>query len=255
MFPSAFIGHGSPINAIEDNDYTQAWRNLGKSLPKPSAIMVISAHWFTGACKITYHDWPKTIYDFYGFPKDLNQISYPAPGHPELAKEIISNLAEFNIIPDTHWGFDHGTWTVLKHIFPLADIPVIQLSIDFTKPLKWHLELAQKLKFLREKNVFILGSGNIVHNLSMARISSTIEPYPWAKEFDEKVADILKNKDYNKLLDYTKITKTATIAIPTLDHFIPLIYVVGLAEEKEEADFICKGISFKSISMRSFVMV
>lgn len=249
--PALFVGHGSPMNALEKNSYTRAWRRIGEVLPRPRAVLAISAHWYVGATAVTTMARPRTIHDFYGFPKPLFEIEYPAPGLPELAGEI-AELAKPVWVGADHeqWGLDHGTWSVLTHIFPDADIPVVQLSINSLKPMGYHLELAQRLAVLRDKGVLILASGNVVHNLRRIDWKAENHGADWAHRFDDAVmeqmtagpADILKTLEHP---DYN-------LAAPTPDHFIPLLYTAGLAAEAGDATPIVKGYSLGSLSMTCY---
>ncbi|GJL93756.1 MAG: dioxygenase [Hyphococcus sp.] len=249
--PALFVGHGSPMNALEENSYTRAWRHIGEALPRPRAVLAISAHWYIGATAVTAMARPRTIHDFYGFPKPLFDVEYPAPGLPELAGEI-AELAKPVWVGADHdqWGLDHGTWSVLTHIFPDADIPVVQLSINSLKPMDYHLELAQRLAALRDKGVLILASGNVVHNLRRIDWNAENQGADWAHRFDDAVmeqmtanpADILKTLEHP---DYN-------LAAPTPDHFIPLLYTAGLAAEAGEAAPIVKGYSLGSLSMTCY---
>lgn len=249
--PVLFFGHGSPMNALEENDYTRAWKNIGKALPKTRAILVISAHWYIGATAVTAMTNPRTIHDFYGFPQKLFDVNYPAPGLPELAGEIVEIAKPIWIGKDhDQWGIDHGTWSVLTHVFPKADVPVIQLSINASKPMKYHLELGQQLSNLRNNGVLIVSSGNVVHNLGLIDWKAENNGTDWAQRFDDAViqqmsdnpADILKvleHPDYN-------------LAVPTPDHFIPLLYTAGLASDEGHADALIKGYSLGSLSMTCY---
>jgi 4,5-DOPA dioxygenase extradiol len=247
--PVFFIGHGSPMIGIEKNPFTDALSNMGKSLKTaPNAILVVSAHWLTRGSFVSVTKEPNTIYDFYGFPKELYAVTYPAPGAPSYAKEVI-NLAP-NVKEDNEWGLDHGAWTLLTHMFPKADIPVFQLSIDFYKPMEYHVELSKKLKALREKGVLIIGSGNIVHNLALAFSSDNMAPYDWAIEFDETVKDKIINRDFDSLINFEKLGKPAKLSIPTVDHYVPLLYSLALADKNEDITFTYEEI-YSSLSMRS----
>ena len=249
--PALFVGHGSPMNALEENSYTRAWRHIGEALPRPRAVLAISAHWYIGATAVTAMARPRTIHDFYGFPKPLFDVEYPALGLPELAGEI-AELAKPVWVGADHdqWGLDHGTWSVLTHIFPDADIPVVQLSINSLKPMDYHLELAQRLAALRDKGVLILASGNVVHNLRRIDWNAENQGADWAHRFDDAVmeqmtagpADILKTLEHP---DYN-------LAVPTPDHFIPLLYTAGLAAEAGDAAPIVKGYSLGSLSMTCY---
>ncbi len=250
--PVFFFGHGSPMNAIEDNRYTSAWNKIGKSLPKPRAVLVISAHWYIGATAVTAMNNPRTIHDFYGFPQELFDVEYPAPGLPELAGEIAELVKPTWVGADVdQWGLDHGTWSVLTHLFPEADVPIVQLSINALKPMEYHLELAQKLAKLRSQGILILASGNVVHNLKMLDWRTENGGADWVQRFDneairymaEDPANILRLQEHP---DYS-------LAVPTPDHFIPLLYTAGLASVDEgTARTIVEGYSLGSLSMTCF---
>lgn len=246
--PVLFIGHGTPMNAIEKNTYTQALANTGKSLKKPKAILVVSAHWLTKGTFVTANPKPETIYDFGGFPKEMYDLKYPSPGSPQIASEIISLNDQLK--KDEQWGLDHGAWTFLLHMFPQADIPVLQLSIDYTKDYQYHYDLVNKLKSLRSKGVLIIGSGNITHNLGRMDWNENAPVTNWAKEFDEKVKQNVLKGDHYEILNYKKWGNISTTAHPSDDHFIPLMYTLGLQEKNESVQFIYEGFQHGSISMR-----
>ncbi|MDP4115167.1 MAG: 4,5-DOPA dioxygenase extradiol [Bacteroidota bacterium] len=246
--PALFIGHGSPMNAIEKNPFTDSLSVLGNSFEiKPRAILVISAHWLTKGSYVFTRANPEQIYDFYGFPQALFEVKYPAIGSPDFAKKTIE--LSNDIKEDNSWGIDHGSWTVLKHLFPNADIPVFQLSIDFGKPLRYHFELGQKLASLRDQGVLIIGSGNIVHNLRM--VYAQTAPYEWAAVFDEWVKNKIDKRDFNSLINYEAQGSEAKLAVPTTDHYIPLLYTLALAEKNENITYTYEEIQ-TSLSMRCF---
>lgn len=247
--PLFFIGHGSPMNAIEDNEFTKGWKKQAESLEKPKAILCISAHWETEGTQITAMKNPQTIHDFGGFPEELFNTQYPAPGSPEHAKQIIENIKKTTVAEDHNWGLDHGTWSVLKPMFPNADIPVMQLSIDYTKDLQYHYDLAKELAFLRKKGVMIMGSGNIVHNLSKAVWAD--KAYDWTIEFDTKIKEAIDSGDHKKIIDYKSMGESAKLSVPTNEHFIPLIYILGLKGENENIFYFNEKNTMGSISMRS----
>ncbi|WP_342459612.1 4,5-DOPA dioxygenase extradiol [Methanobacterium sp.] len=254
--PVLFIGHGSPINVISDNDFTRSLVKLGQNLPKPMAILVVSAHWLTDGTYVTCMDKPKTIHDFYGFPEKMYEITYPSPGAPDCAKFLAQSE---NIIScSTQWGLDHASWAVLKHMYPQADIPVFEMSLDYSfndrnpKPVQYHYDLASKLKVLREKGVLIMGSGNIVHNLGMADYNMQAKPYDWAVEFDQKVKSNLLNGNVEDLINFENMGSSALYAVPTLDHYLPMIYSIALRDENEPVTFTYEGFQNGSISMRCF---
>lgn len=248
--PLLFIGHGSPMNAIEQNTFTRTLSDLGEVLPKPRAILCISAHWLTAGSWVTHMAKPKTIHDFYGFPPALFAVDYPAPGSPELAKTLHALIKKPVINLDEHWGLDHGSWSVIKHLYPKADIPLIQLSLDMSEGPHYHFELGKQLKALRHQGVLLLGSGNIVHNLRMLRHPGQA-PYPWALKFDKQVKYCLLAKDFEPLKEQLLLAESGRLSVPTLDHYLPLLYILGAADPEEEMRFEFEGIELGSISMRS----
>ena len=249
--PVLFLGHGSPMNAISKNNFTEMLQKLGKNLPLPKAILVISAHWMTTGTWVTHMQQPKTIHDFYGFPPELFRVRYPAPGSPHLAENISSSIAEPSIrLDDVEWGLDHGSWSVLRHLYPKANIPVVQLSLNMNEPAEYHFKLGQKLQTLRDQEVLIVGSGNIVHNLSKIKWESNAEPYDWAVEFDEWCKNNIKERNFLRLIhDLTK-SEAGKLSVPTFDHYYPLLYTLGAAHETDELHFDFEGIQNSSISMR-----
>jgi len=252
--PVLFLGHGSPMNAIEENQFVQGFRNISKEIPKPNAILCISAHWFTDGTFVTAMDLPKTIHDFYGFPKELFDVQYPAKGSPELAKETAELLLPTVVEEDHNWGLDHGAWSVIKHLYPNAEIPVIQLSIDYTKPPQYHFELAKNLQKLREKGILIIGSGNIVHNLRMVdfrNINTIGYGYDWAHEAREKTNNWLLDGNFQNVIDYQKQGTFMQAAVPTPDHYLPLIYSLGLKEKSENLSLFNDELIAGSLSMTS----
>ncbi|MGB3394450.1 MAG: 4,5-DOPA dioxygenase extradiol [Stenotrophomonas sp.] len=250
--PVLFIGHGSPMNTLEANRYTQAWQELGRTLPKPRAILMISAHWFFGTTAVTAMPRPRTIHDFYGFPQALFDFDYPAPGAPDLAAEVAEIVKPHWVGLDRdQWGFDHGAWSVLAHLYPQADVPVVQLSINALKPLEYHLELAAKLAALRERGVMIVGSGNVVHNLRRVQWDRPNAAFDWAERFDDAAAELMVSDPAAilKLAEHPDFDK----AVPTPDHFIPLLYVAGLAAAGEgHAQAFARGSVMGSISMTCY---
>ncbi|MDA0176274.1 hypothetical protein C7H62_2101 [Mesoflavibacter sp. HG96] len=235
--PVFFLGHGSPMNGIEDNQFVQGFKKQGELLEKPNSIIVISAHWETKGTKVTAMEFPKTIHDFGGFPKALYEVQYPAPGHPELAKEISTIVQpEDTVHLDHQWGLDHGAWTVVKHMFPKADVPVIQLSLDFTLNGQQHFDLAQQLNRLRDKGVLIVGSGNMVHNLRRLEWSKINDNYgyDWAIEANTKMKEWILSSNHKQLIDFKNQTQAFNLAIPTPEHYLPLIYVMAMANNKDE---------------------
>ena len=247
-----FIGHGNPMNAIEDNPYSRSWIKLGKTLPKPQAILVVSAHWMTrGSTLVDISAMPRTIYDFHGFPAELSQQTYPAAGDPALAKEIVALLASHHAEGDDTWGLDHGAWAVLKYLYPDADVPVFQLSIDLSKNLAWHQEIGQTLSELRDRGVLILGSGNVVHNLNS--LSWDGPPHDWATEFDEMFAEKLTDRNFSGLADVAELGSVLRMAHPTLEHYIPALTIAGASNSRDSLYYMTEGIDLGSVSMRSFV--
>ena len=250
--PALFIGHGSPMNTLEDNGYTRAWRRFGEALPRPRAVLVVSAHWYFGVTAITAMPRPRTIHDFYGFPQALFDVEYPAPGDPDLAQEIAEVVKpEWMGLDQDQWGLDHGTWSVLAHMYPNADIPVLQLSINALKPLDYHIALARRLSVLRERGVMVLGSGNVVHNLRRLQWDKRDLAYDWAERFDDAVVEQLTGApgDILRVLEHPDFKD----AVPTPDHFVPLLYLAGLADaEGETLEPLVRGYAMGSISMTCY---
>lgn len=234
--PVLFMGHGSPMNAIEDNIFTRGWANFVKDVPKPKAIMVISAHWETKGTKVLSSAKPKLIYDMYGFPKKLYETKYDVKGSPELAKKIIDKVKHNPVSLDDTWGLDHGAWSLLLKMYPKADIPCFQLSLDKKRDLQWHYDLAKELSFLRKKGVLIVSSGNIVHNLKELK-SITQRPSDWAIEFDSKVASLINNGDHKQLINYKKLGKAAITSVNSAEHYLPLIYSLGLKDKNDKISY------------------
>lgn len=249
--PVLFIGHGSPMNAIELNEFSKGWRNVGKTLPVPNAILCISAHWETKGSFVTAMENPRTIHDFGGFPQALYDVQYPAPGSPELAGTIRDNITGVSIGLDETWGLDHGAWSVVKHLYPEADIPVIQLSLDYSKPPQYHYDLAGELAALREKGVLIIGSGNIVHNLRMVDWNHPQNSFDWAIETDTKVREMISDGNHQGLIDYQKAGRAFEQSIPTPEHYLPLLYTLGLQDKNEKIEFFNARTVMGSISMTS----
>jgi len=234
--PALFMGHGSPMNGIEVNEFSTGWANMAKAIPLPTAVLVVSAHWFTHGTKITAMDFPPTIHDFGGFPQALFDVQYPAAGNPELAKETANLITTTGVELDHDWGLDHGAWTVIRHMYPNADIPVLQLSIDYTKDAQYHYDLAKEISALRKKGVLILGSGNMVHNLRMLSWEMINGGgYDWANEANEKFKTAILNKDHQSLIDFERMGSEVRLSIPTPEHYLPLMYILGLQSGKEEA--------------------
>lgn len=249
--PAIFLGHGNPMNALYDNSFTQKLASIGQTLQKPKAALIISAHWLTKGSYVSSSLNPETIYDFGGFPPELYKVVYPAKGSPENAKLVQETIKKTMVHIDDSMGLDHGAWTVLKHIWPLADVPVFQLSIDFYQSPRWHYELARELKSLRKKGIMIIGSGNITHNLRLADFEPANDKVDdWALEFDESVKTKILSNDHDGLIDYLKIGKAAQLAVPTNDHYLPLLYTLGLQEKNENSSFLYEGFQNSNISMR-----
>jgi 4,5-DOPA dioxygenase extradiol len=257
--PVLFIGHGSPMNIILDNSFTRCLSGLAEILPKPKAVMVISAHWLTKGTVVTCMEKPKTIHDFYGFPDELYAQRYPSPGAPEEARATADLVKAVKISCSSEWGLDHASWAVLKHIYPKADIPVFEMSLAYSynewhpKPLQYHYDIARELSNLRHRGVLIIGSGNIVHNLGMLDFENIDAPiYDWAGEFDEVIKDNLIKRNHDALLRYHELGPSSSLAVPTLDHYLPMIYAAALQEKTEPLTFIHEGFQYGSISMRCF---
>lgn len=252
IMPALFIGHGSPMNTLERNDFTEAWRAMGAHLPKPRALLVVSAHWFFGATAVTAMPQPRTIHDFYGFPKELFEFEYPAPGAPDVADEVVEAVKPIWCgLDHDQWGLDHGTWSVLTHLYPDADVPVVQLSINALKPLEYHLELGRKLAALRASGIMVIASGNIVHNLREVQWNRPNAAFDWAKRFDNAVAQQLTTAPHEILRVAEHPDYQA--AVPTPDHFIPLLYLAGMAaEEHSILQPLVRGYAMGSISMSCY---
>jgi len=252
--PVLFLGHGSPMNAIEENEFVKGFRNVAVKLPKPKAILCISAHWYTRGTKVTAMEMPRTIHDFGGFPQALFNVQYPAKGSPTLAKETADILKPLEVELDEKWGLDHGAWTVIKHLYPNADVPVIQMSIDYTKSPTYHFELAAKLNELRDKGIMIIGSGNIVHNLGLADFANLNKDnygYDWAIEVRSKVNNWLGDGNFKSIVEYDKQGKAFQLAIPTPEHYLPLIYTLGLKSKKDDLSMFNDKMLAGSLSMTS----
>jgi 4,5-DOPA dioxygenase extradiol len=253
--PVVFFGHGSPMNVISKNPYTAVWREIGASLPRPRAILSVSAHWYTRGTGVTAVERPETIHDFYGFPQELYQMRYPAPGDPELALRVKRLLAPVEVALDGEWGLDHGTWSVLFHAFPAADIPVVQLSIDGAKPPRWHYETAQRLMPLRDEGVLVMGSGDIVHNLRALARDADAKPYDWAERFDAAIRERIARGAHDAVIDYAKLGEDARLSVPTPEHYLPLLYCLALQQPGEALRFEAAGaIDIGSVSMTSVVI-
>lgn len=249
MMPALFIGHGSPLNAIEDSEFSRAWAEAARSLPKPKAVLCISAHWETAGTRVTAMEQPRTIHDFYGFPPELHEKHYPAPGSPELAKMTVETLGKSLVALDSEWGLDHGAWAVLCQMYPKADVPVVQLSLDQSKPPAYHYELGRELRRLRKKGVLIIGSGNIVHNLR--EVVWEDRAYDWALEFDARIKDLILSGDHKAIIHYPKLGRSAPLAVPTAEHYLPLLYVLGAQDKTDRVSFFADKVTLGSMSMRS----
>ena len=252
ILPAIFFGHGNPMNAVASNGYTEAWRRIGQETPRPKAILSISAHWFVPETGVTISTAPKTIHDVGGFPSELYQVQYPAPGDAALARRVQKLLSPLEVKLDNSWGLDHGTWSVLRHVYPAADIPVVQLSIDETKPASFHFEVGKKLAPLRDEGVLIVGSGNLVHNLhTYAWGKHPRDPYDWAVRFETAAKEMILGGDLKPLVNYETLGKDAALSIPTPDHYLPLLYVLATGQQGERIRFPVEGVDGGSISMLS----
>jgi 4,5-DOPA dioxygenase extradiol len=250
--PVVFFGHGNPMNAIQSNAWTEAWNEVGAAVPRPRAILSVSAHWYLPGTSVTAMPAPPTIHDFGGFPPELYRVEYPAPGDPALASRVQSQLAPTPVGLDGHWGLDHGTWSVLRHVFPEADVPVVQLSIDETQPPAFHYELGRRLAPLRDEGVLMIGSGNLVHNLhAYGWGRHSMEPYDWAVRFEKVARDLIRAGEHGPLVDYEALGRDALLSVPTPDHYLPLLYVLGLRHPDEAVSFPVEGFDGGSISMLS----
>ncbi len=249
--PIIFFGHGSPMNTLASNRYTEAWSKLGASVPKPKAILSISAHWFTRGTAVTAMEEPKTIHDFGGFPQALFDVQYPARGDPGLAARVRDLLAPVEVHLDQSWGLDHGTWSVLAHAFPGAGIPVVQLSVDATRPGQFHYETGKRLAPLREEGVLIIGSGNVVHNLMLMRRGERVPAFDWAQRFNDKVRAALASGNHQALIDFEQLGEDARLSVPTPEHYLPLLYIAALQAEDETMAFAVDGYEAGSLGMLS----
>jgi 4,5-DOPA dioxygenase extradiol len=254
LMPVLFVGHGSPMNAIEENEFVLAWRELGKSIPRPNAILCISAHWETRGTFVTAMAKPSTIHDFGGFPQELYNVKYPAPGSPELAYDVKRSITSTEVGLDDKWGLDHGAWSVIRNIYPNANVPVIEMSLDYHRTPHDHYELARELVHLREKGVLIIGSGNIVHNLRMIAWDHANKPeygFDWALRANEIFKDLIHENNHNDLINYQKLGREVQMAVPTPDHYIPLLYSLALRKENESVSFFNDKTVMGSLSMTS----
>jgi 4,5-DOPA dioxygenase extradiol len=254
LMPVLFVGHGSPMNGIEDTAFSRRWTKMAKEIPTPKAVLVVSAHWFTKGTRITAMDFPKTIHDFGGFPKELFDVQYPAPGNPVLAKETKALIHSTQVELDHDWGLDHGTWTIIRHMYPEANIPVLQLSIDYTKDPQYHYDIAKELYGLRKKGVLIIGSGNMVHNLRMVawdKLNEQEYAYDWATKMNNKFKELIENGDHKPLVNFSSLGKEALLAIPTPEHYLPLMYTLGLKGKKDNISFFNDKAVGGSLTMTS----
>jgi 4,5-DOPA dioxygenase extradiol len=250
MLPAIFFGHGNPMHGIAQNDYTEAWRRMGEEIPKPKAILAISAHWYVPRTGVTASTAPPTIHDFGGFPRELFEVQYPAPGDPSLARRVQQLLAPLKVKLDSSWGLDHGTWSVLRHVYPAADIPVVQLSINKAQPPSFHYETGRKLAPLRDEGVLIVGSGNLVHNLhTYAWGAHPRDPYDWALRFESVARKMMMAGDHESLISYETLGPDALLSIPTPEHYLPLLYVLGCQLKGDIVEFPVSGVDGGSISM------
>jgi len=248
--PAIFFGHGNPLNALQSNAWTEGWAAIGRGIPRPKAIVCVSAHWYLPGTLVTAMLAPRTIHDFGGFPRELYQVQYPAPGDPEAARRVQQLLAPWPVKLDDSWGLDHGTWSVLRHVYPDADVPVVQLSIDETQAASFHFELGKKLAPLRDEGIVIVGSGNLVHNLhTYAWGRHMTDPYDWAVRFETKAKEMMLAGEYRALVDYEKLGRDALLSIPTPDHYLPLLYVLATRHPGEAVTFPIAGVDGGSISM------
>lgn len=247
--PVVFFGHGSPMNTLDRNRYTDAWREIGESISSPEAIVCVSAHWYTEGTAVTVMARPRTIHDFYGFPQALFDVQYPAPGQPEVARRLRELLAPVDVALDDSWGLDHGTWSVLKHAYPKADVPVVQLSIDGTQPPQFHYDIARRLAPLRDEGILVAGSGNVVHNLRLMRPGA--QAFDWAVRFNGTIRAALAARDHATLIEFEKLGADARLSVPTAEHYLPLLYIAALQREDEAMTFPVDGYDLGSVSMLS----
>jgi 4,5-DOPA dioxygenase extradiol len=257
VMPVLFIGHGSPMNGIEDNEFSIRWKNMAKEIPTPAAVLVVSAHWFSKGTRITAMDFPETIHDFGGFPQALFDVQYPAPGSPALAKETASLLHSAHVELDHDWGLDHGAWTIIRHMYPEAKIPVLQLSIDYTKGPQYHFDLAKELYDLRKKGVLIIGSGNMVHNLRMVswdKINTPGYGFDWALQMNDTFKQLISDGDYKPLINYESLGAETRLAIPTPEHYLPLLYSLGLKGNNDHVSFFNDKAVAGSLTMTSVLI-
>lgn len=248
--PAIFLGHGNPMNALHDNAWTRGWAAIGQGVPRPKAVLSVSAHWYLPETAVTAMPKPRTIHDFGGFPKQLFQVQYPAPGDPDLARRVIELLRPLDVRADTSWGLDHGTWSLLCHVYPEANVPVVQLSIDESRPPAFHYNLGRQLRGLRDEGVLLMGSGNVVHNLhSYAWGRHPVEPFDWAARFDARIRELIDRRDHQALVNYEALGSDAALSIPTPEHYLPLLYILGASYEDDAIAFPIEGMDGGSISM------
>lgn len=253
--PAIFLGHGNPMNALQTNSYTEAWRRIGENTRRPKAILAVSAHWYVPETGVTVSAAPRTIHDFGGFPPELYQVRYPAPGSPALARRVQELLAPLPVRLDNTWGLDHGTWSVLRHVYPEADVPVVQLSIDESQPAPFHFEVGKRLAALRDEDVLIVGSGNLVHNLHTYAWGRHVrDPFDWAVEFELNARQLIVGGEYEPLIEYEKLGRPARLSIATPDHYLPLLYVLGTRQQGDGVAFPVEGVDGGSISMLAVVV-
>lgn len=250
LMPTIFFGHGNPMNAITRNSYSEGWAAIGKTIPRPKAVLSVSAHWYIPGCAVTATPAPRTIHDFGGFPRELYEVNYPAPGSPDLARRVRDLLSPLPVMLDKGWGLDHGTWSVLAHVFPDADIPVIQLSIDERQPSAFHYDTGKRLAALREEGVLVIGSGNLVHNLhTYAWGEHGIQAFAWAVRFEDCVQEFMLKGDDARIVEYEELGQDAMLSVPTPDHYLPLLYILGLRRKNDSISFPVRGVDGGSVSM------
>jgi len=250
LMPAIFFGHGNPMNALSKNSYSESWANIGRTIRRPKAVLAVSAHWYVPQCAVTVTRAPRTIHDFGGFPKELYEVNYPAPGSPNLARYVKDILSPVSVKFDDDWGLDHGTWSVLTHVFPKADIPVVQLSINEQEPPIFHYEMGKRLAALREEGFLVIGSGNLVHNLHAFDWGHKgIPPCDWAVRFEDQVRNLLLQGDDAQLIEYQRLGRDAMLSVPTPDHYLPLLYILGLRRRSEPISFPVQGVDGGSVSM------
>ena len=250
--PAVFVGHGNPMNAVQRNAWTDGWVQLGQDIPRPRAVLCVSAHWYVPATQVTAMRAPRTNHDFGGFPRELFEVEYPATGDPELARRVQGLLGPIPVGLDQQWGLDHGTWSVLRHVFPEADVPVVQLSVDETRPATFHYDTGKRLAALREEGVLVVGSGNLVHNLhAYAWGRHDVEPLDWALRFEARARELVRAGSHERLIDYESLGPDALLAVPTPDHYIPFLYVIALQRDDELMSFPVEGFDGGSVSMLS----